>query len=133
MKAILRATAQALMETCKDLPDDAVMEACDAALQILERSGVTARERSQFLDVVRWLVQENEPFRVSMTTPTGSVGEHARGLSHALETALERNIMLEERADPTLVGGALLRVGDDAYDASFLGALRTLERQLAAP
>lgn len=67
------------------------------------------------------------------STPRGDLGEEREGMIATLATAVEKKVMLEERADPTLIGGAVLAIGDERLDGSLRGALMKLRATLAAP
>jgi F-type H+-transporting ATPase subunit delta len=47
-------------------------------------------------------------------------------------TALEREVILHQYVDPSVIGGLVLRVGDRLLDASVKAQLRAIRRQLLA-
>jgi len=50
----------------------------------------------------------------------------------ALERATGKTIVLEERVDPSLLGGLVIRTGDTVIDGSLRSRLTTLHRRLRA-
>jgi F-type H+-transporting ATPase subunit delta len=48
-----------------------------------------------------------------------------------LERRTGQTVDLEENADPTIIGGLMVRVGDELIDASVAGRLRRIEAQLS--
>jgi F-type H+-transporting ATPase subunit delta len=49
-----------------------------------------------------------------------------------LEGVVGKRIVVEHEEDPSLIGGVLVRVGDNTFDGSIKGRLEELERQLLA-
>lgn len=70
---------------------------------------------------------------LQLTTPTGKSGAHRDAIAHALGQALGRKFSLEEQTDASLIGGAILAIGNDHYDHSLRGALEQLRARLGAP
>ena len=55
------------------------------------------------------------------------ISEDASGnLEQALKTRLQRDIRLTVSVDPTLIGGAVIRAGDQVMDSSIRGKLAKL-------
>lgn len=69
--------------------------------------------------------------RASVTTAVPlSEGQHDR-LRELLGQRLSREVSLETRQDPTILGGAVVQVGDQVIDGSVRTRLRNLRHQLA--
>lgn len=51
-------------------------------------------------------------------------------LRQELERRLQRPVQLHVHVDPELLGGAVLRIGDEVFDASVRTQLTALRRQL---
>jgi F-type H+-transporting ATPase subunit delta len=51
-------------------------------------------------------------------------------MTRAKELAGGKNVLLENKIDDTIIGGFILRVGDEQIDASIANKLATLRREL---
>lgn len=117
--------ARALVEMSRVLQPEEYAAACDAALQLAERSGCS--DLRSFPDrVLHALEQHSNILFVSISTPSGSLGEQRNSLMRTLQAQSGKSIHLEEVKNPTLVGGAVLQVGDELYDASIKGQVTHL-------
>lgn len=67
----------------------------------------------------------------TLVTPSGSAGALAEHVQKALSAQLGQPVELTERADPTLLGGAVLRYGDRQLDLSIRGGLDQLSSRLS--
>ena len=56
--------------------------------------------------------------------------EERAGLTRALEARTGKHIEIQEEVDPSLIGGAVLRIGDTIIDGSVAGHLRRLRQRL---
>lgn len=129
MKVTPTDVALSLVETCKSLPEERYPEAADAALEMLRRHGLSRALRT-FPRMVREVLRKRERMVFgSLTVPNGGE-EAATRLLPVLEKALGRKVSLAGWSDPSLLGGALLQVGDDRFDASLRGALSRLKDHL---
>ncbi len=118
--------AAALAELIKVLPEKDVPHAYDGALKLLEKSGVNDFQ-SFPSHVAEALATQEGIVTASLATPTGSVGkEHHDKFAHLLEQTLGRKVQLTEVKDPTLIGGAVLRIGDEMYDFSIRSAMENM-------
>jgi F-type H+-transporting ATPase subunit delta len=70
---------------------------------------------------------------VEITSALALTDAQRATLSDALSRRLGRTVRLHEAVDPTLVGGAIVRVGDLVIDGSLTGRLARLEQQLSQP
>ncbi len=55
-----------------------------------------------------------------------------RSIAAALKKKFEKDIVLEERVDPRLMGGLVMRVGDQRIDGSLRSRLDAMEQRLTA-
>ncbi len=124
--------AQALVEISKVLPDKDREAACDAALTLLEKS--SNRDLNGFPGRVLQALEAHDGiiFAVAIT-PSGSLGDHEKTLHAALEKAFGRKVQLTQKADPSLIGGMVLQVGDERFDASVRGDIDSLTARLLQP
>jgi F-type H+-transporting ATPase subunit delta len=115
--------AKALVELIKVLPPEDVPQACDNALKLLEKSG--SHGLHDFPGLVLKALEEQEGILfASITTPSGSIGkEQLQKFNQLLEKAFGKKVQMTEIADPSLIGGAILRVGDEMYDSSIRAAI----------
>ena len=128
MKVHAKDIARATVDLLESTPTAQHEALCDAALALLERHGLR-REVQVFPRILKRLLMQRDR-RVSFRTPSGHTGAAGKTIAGALEKALGHPVIFEEEADPDLLGGALLTVGDERLDASLRGALRTLEAHL---
>jgi F-type H+-transporting ATPase subunit delta len=68
--------------------------------------------------------------RVRLTTATPLSTELASRIRIALRAKLEGEPVLELVADPELIGGAVLRLGDTVYDGSIANQLQIIRQQM---
>ena len=68
--------------------------------------------------------------RVRLTTAEPLSAELASRIRIALRGKLEGEPVLELEADPKLIGGAVLRLGDTVYDGSIANQLQILRQQM---
>jgi F-type H+-transporting ATPase subunit delta len=68
----------------------------------------------------------------AVTTAIPADPEMVGRVRAALERATGKTIVLEERVDPSLLGGLVIRTGDTVIDGSLRSRLTTLHRRLRA-
>jgi F-type H+-transporting ATPase subunit delta len=56
--------------------------------------------------------------------------ERLQSLQQSLSTATGRQVQLENRVDPSIIGGAIARIGSTVYDGSVTTQLEKLKQQL---
>ncbi len=130
---ILEALTQATIATAGTLPKKDLPALADAVLRLLEQKGLF-QKRATFLRLLRRsLAKENIPLPITLVTPSGNVGKHGASIASFVHLALGKPVEMQESADPTLLGGALLAYRDERFDASLRGTLTALHRHLSSP
>lgn len=70
--------------------------------------------------------------RATVTTAVELSSRDRDGLRDDLSRSLGKDVLLEARVDPGILGGLVLQVGDELTDASVAGRLQQLRRQVIA-
>ncbi|MBI1812509.1 F0F1 ATP synthase subunit delta [Candidatus Peregrinibacteria bacterium] len=133
MKPTPEDIAQAFVESCQGLPPEQFPQVCDAVLSLLDSLGLSSAIRT-FPRLVRaaWM-RSGGAIPATFTSATGALGSERAEIVSSLEQALKRTIDVEEAADPRLIGGIRVRVGDERFDATLRGALDRLTADLLLP
>ena len=133
MNALLTLTARELVGHLATVrSDDDIASACDGALTFLRQQGCSPMQLRTLVPAVRRALRAHaRVVPAHLTTPAGHAGEAASRIASSLTGALHAKIDLTEHADPGILGGATLAVGDERLDVSLRGALRQLEYHLA--
>jgi F-type H+-transporting ATPase subunit delta len=76
--------------------------------------------------------QKGGVLRAIVTTARPLPEELYQRLAAELEKRTSRKVLLERREDPSLLAGAVTRIGDHTIDGSLKGRLAAIERQLLA-
>ncbi len=98
--------------------------------RLLRRKGRLALGPS-IADYFRELVDEAQGvLRAVVTTAVDLDEERRRRVQQQLEQTSGRRVVLETRTDPGILGGMLLRIGDEMLDGSTRTRLRSLRSQL---
>lgn len=133
MNPLFTLTAQALIESAKGRSVAEISTACDAAVDFLQRQGCSLSSLRTFRRVLqRELRRRGGMLPAVLATQTGTSGIAGKGITSALERTFGSSIEFSEHADPGLLGGAVLTVGDERLDASIHGALSSLNIHLTA-
>src|SRR5690606_3945896 len=74
--------------------------------------------------------EERNVARATVSTAVGLDDERRRSLVQRLEQQTGKHIELEERVDPELLGGVVVRIGDRLLDGSARTRLRQLKSRL---
>ncbi len=117
-------------ELLMQLAGDALDDHCHNLLLLLaenDRLLALPEISHQFL-----LLQENDAreMEIDITTARPLSIPLQQQLIAALEKKLKVTVQLHQHIDPTLIGGAQLRIGDEVTDASLLGRLQRLASHL---
>lgn len=92
------------------------------------RLPATFRIRRAFDELWR---EEHKMLPVEVTSAVELDEGLVRSIGERIEERTGRRIELTSRVDPDIIGGLVLRVGNKVLDASVLGRLQRLRRQLA--
>jgi len=96
---------------------------------ILEKGRMVFIE--QILQGYRLFVEEHEGIeRVEVTVPSPMDDEQKKQLVEVLEGVRGKKIVLEERIDPSIIGGLVVRVGSIVYDGSVKTQIHKLSENL---
>jgi F0F1-type ATP synthase delta subunit len=97
--------------------------AIDTAYQLLEAHNMQADTTQLSRDLSREIARKGRVLVVTLITPMGNADASAQKIQELLEEKLARPIDLIQKADPTLLGGAILLYEDVRIDRSVRGAL----------
>jgi F-type H+-transporting ATPase subunit delta len=85
-------------------------------------------------DIVRayenHLMEHAQVVRAELVTAIELPAERLQALQQGLARATGRRVQMESRVDPSIVGGAIARVGSVVYDGSVTTQLAKLKQQL---
>ncbi len=132
MKPTPQDIARALIETCQNLPQQEVSDAIDAALHLLHVYGLGKDMRTFSRTVKDVFAKEFGVTSATLLTHGGDASGTEQAIIGALEKALGKSVDLNVTKDSSLLGGALLHVGDERFDASLRGALQRVQQHLTA-
>ena len=76
------------------------------------------------------LMDHQQVVRAEVTTAMELPADRVSALHQGLAAATGRKVQLEVRVDPSIVGGAVTKVGSTVYDGSVTTQLERLKRQL---
>ncbi|MDO8469336.1 MAG: F0F1 ATP synthase subunit delta [Candidatus Peribacter sp.] len=133
MKMTAASLARAFAETARTLPEAEIPALAEAAAHILIEQGLFKDAHIFPRMVEREISRRDGAVQVKITTASKDSVSFKQEVTHAVEQALKRPCSVEEHADPSLLGGVLLQVGDERYDATLKGALNNLSTKLTAP
>jgi F-type H+-transporting ATPase subunit delta len=68
--------------------------------------------------------------RAEVVTAEPLSAERARAVEQGLAQLSGRNVLMEARVDPSLVGGVVARIGSTVYDASVVTQLKKMKQKL---
>jgi F-type H+-transporting ATPase subunit delta len=69
--------------------------------------------------------------KAEVTTATALSGDQQRKLSASLGASLQKEVLLDSNEDPEIIGGMVVRVGDQIIDGSVRTKLAAMKQQLA--
>ena len=78
--------------------------------------------------VTQYLIAKNI-VKAYVTTPIELDDSFRKAFSDMVHNQTEKDVLLEEKVNPDLIGGFVVRVGDLEYDASISGKLKKLKRE----
>jgi F-type H+-transporting ATPase subunit delta len=76
------------------------------------------------------LMEHAQVIRADVVTAIALPSDRLQALQQGLARATGRQVQLENRVDPSIVGGAVARVGSTVYDGSVTTQLEKLRQQL---
>jgi F-type H+-transporting ATPase subunit delta len=108
----------------------------DASLANLLRLLVD-RQRFQYLPDIARLYRDQADARAGrlrgkVTSAVPLSPEALQKLEHSLERMTQRNVVLEAKVDPSIIGGASAQVGSVVYDGTLRSQLQDIKRQLTS-
>ena len=77
------------------------------------------------------LMDHQQVVRAVVTTAVELPADRVAALQQGIAAATGRQVQLDVRVDPAIVGGAVTRIGSTVYDGSITTQLANLQRQLA--
>ncbi len=108
-------------------------DAADIVRALVELSGKHPRGKELLRDVRDLLtgeVRDAGTLTVTLTTPSGDEPGLAASVTEMLKKKYNRGVQIHQRRDRSLIGGAVLQIGDEQIDLSVRGALGELEAKL---
>ncbi len=109
-------------------------DATDIVRALVELSATVPHGESLLRDVrdalSRHLHSTEESLSVTLITTTGQEPQLLAAVHALLEKHYHRPIEIRERRNSSLIGGAVLQIGDQQIDLSVRGSLNNLEAKL---
>lgn len=102
---------------------DIAKAAIAAAFASLEENGLGGETSALTRDLRSELSVRSGSVVATLTTPKGDAGPAAEKIRAMLEKKLGKSVELTEKADTSLIGGAVLTFGDERIDLSVKGSL----------
>lgn len=133
MKVSLRSLARAVAETARGMPESDWPALAEAAASLLIAQGHSKDAHTLARLVEREVLKMSGTLSVRITTRSGSDATLVHTVERVVRETLLRPCVIEERAEPSILGGALIEIGDERYDATLRGALTDLTFRLTAP
>ncbi len=120
------AIATALAAMSDLVPEKDLPLLIDRALDLLHASGSV--DTGAFVQLVmKALEKSGRVIFAELSTPLGAVSaERKASLIAAMEKRFGKSVVLTERKDPSLLGGATLRVGDELFELSLRDELNRI-------
>jgi len=78
------------------------------------------------------LMEHAKVVRAEVVTAVGLPGDRVAALHQGLAQATGRQVQLETRIDPSIIGGAITRIGSTVYDGSVTRQLQKMKEALSA-
>lgn len=133
MKVTALAIAQAFVDVAQTTSAADLPHLADAAAVLLVRQGLRKDART-FPSIVERVWQKREGVvPVRLTSVSGAAGFAVAEIAEVIRSSLHKPCVVEEYADPSILGGLLLRIGDERFDATIAGSLKALSDRLLQP
>lgn len=78
------------------------------------------------------LMESARVVRAQLTTAVELPGDRVAALQAGLARATGREVQIETRVDPSIIGGAVARIGSTVYDGSVTTQLQKVKERLTA-
>lgn len=130
MNVALRHLAQAFVDVSLESPAEKQAELCDVALRKLRELGL-GKPREFFRAVSQVLRERSLLFRIRTALPITEAREDS--LQKSVEKAVSSPVRRVTEEEKDLLGGAVLHIGDERFDASMSGMLERAARELLLP
>ena len=123
--------ADALIELSDSVPEQELSGVVDSAIKLLDHEDAADIRRFPGR-VVEALQKRDGVVIATLTTPSGDVGHQRAEIIALIEKRLggKLKVQLHEQKDPSMIGGAVLTIGDERYDVSIRTALSELVEHL---
>jgi len=105
----------------------------EAFLAVLVRKGRGNLLASIAVVFRKLLNRRQGKVEVAVTTAVELTDDQRQNLSSAIASVLGAEPLLEVRVDKDILGGLVVRVGDDVFDASLAAELKRMKRRLTGP
>lgn len=133
MKMTAASIARAFAETAKTLPESEIPALAQAAAHLLVEHGLFKDAHIFPRLVAREWAKGDGAVQVRIVTTGKDSAMFRKEVVQRVEQAFKRPCHVEEHVDPSLLGGVLLQVGDERYDATLRGALAEIASRLSEP
>ena len=125
-----RSIARAFVELLEKTPDDQRSALLAAVAELLHRHGVLRSARTFPALVLKEWQKRTGALRVTLTLPQEDA-EAQRSILSLLEKTLARPCLSETRHDASMLGGVVLKVGDERFDLSLKRELLELSDRVS--
>ncbi|MFH1444484.1 MAG: F0F1 ATP synthase subunit delta [Candidatus Peregrinibacteria bacterium] len=125
--------ARAFVDVAKTLPQDEIPALAEAAAHLLLQQGLLKAAQTFPRLVEREWFRSTGEVQIRITTMSGHAGTLKKDVAHIVEQTLKRSCHIEEQTDASVLGGVLLQIGDERYDATLRGALADAAARLTKP
>lgn len=133
MRVTPRLIAQAFVDSAETLPPEEHDELISAVLSLLASNNLLKNLRTFPALVERVWRKQRGTVSFRLTTTTGKDGGSAEEICRIVEQSLKRPCECTERAYPSIIGGLLLEIDDERFDATVRRSLLDLSARLTEP
>lgn len=131
MKITPKIYAQAYWTAATSVPQNKLSKIAENFWRVVWRHG-HFKWRRQIMEELRVLVRQKSGLKlVTVAVPREMTAEQRQNFIDKLQQALKSGVELAYLVKPHLLGGLVLTVEDERYDASLKGRLEALCRRLA--
>lgn len=117
----------------KATPLDITRAAIDTAFDEF-RKNEFVESGSQLMHLLKQAIEEHEmTVMVTITTSNGDVGPIKEKIATAISKKINRPVTIEERSDPSMIGGVKIEYNDERIDMSLKKALMNAKEALEIP